>query len=91
MRFFVFDRGGEVMPDHTRYRASTASIGQPPGLRALPVDPRFLGRPRLLTRAAPLPMGGTSRRSTLFLLIFTLSLGRYKRPHKVWLQHHPTA
>jgi hypothetical protein len=57
------------MAVHTRQRASTSLIFQALGLRDIPIDPRFLGRPRLLTRLYPLPWeGDISRPLTISIL-----------------------
>ena len=41
----------------TRYRECPAPIFQPPVLRDIPIQPRLLVSPRLLTRMYPLPVG----------------------------------
>jgi hypothetical protein len=59
VRFFVARVGGR-MPDHTWHRASTFSIGQPPGRRARDTPPGTLSAP-----GAPPPPGSGGRAAVL--------------------------
>jgi hypothetical protein len=68
------------MPDHTRHRASTASICQPRSLRIIPVHLRFLGRPQLLTRISHLPRPTVSPAKNS--LVYFISMAYIDHP--VW-------
>jgi hypothetical protein len=61
-RFLLLAVRGLIWADHRRQRVRIAPVFPAPALRAIPLQRRFLGRPRLLTR---LSLGALRRDRTL--------------------------
>jgi hypothetical protein len=61
-RVLLLAARGLIWAEHRRQRVRIAPVFPAPALRAIPLQPRFLGRPRLLTR---LSLGALRRDRTL--------------------------